>query len=194
MANWHGQVDAARALLLTLVVAGSAVVRGHAGPAPHEARSWAVPKEIRTGDLVLRTGRDMLARMVLTQGDDTRFSHVGMILRENGQTMVIHSVPEDEGHRGGVIVEPLEAFTSQEAAQDIGFYRVGVTTEQAQHALAYAWAQLGKPFDSHFEMASDDAFYCTELVLKALGSAGVQTPDVQGVQVMTLTEWAYPFL
>ncbi len=151
-----------------------------------------IPEDLQTGDLVFRTGRDMLARMVLTQGEAAQFSHVGLVDRAGPSVRVIHAIPAEEGHHGGVVAEPLDAFAAPAMALRVGFYRVAMTASQRSESLAYAKAQLGKPFDSQFAMSSEDAMYCTELVLKALRNAGVSLDDVPSVEIATLSEPAFP--
>ena len=35
--------------------------------------------DLKDGDLIFRTGRDLMARVVLAQGDEARYSHVGIV-------------------------------------------------------------------------------------------------------------------
>ena len=152
-----------------------------------------VAGNLSDGDIVFRTGRDMISRLVLSQGDSPRFSHVGIILKQ-GNLMVVHSLPQEDQSPGGVKVEPLSVFASANNASDIDFYRVkGINTNLRNKIREYALRQVGKPFDDDFLMREDGKFYCTKLVLKALTSAGINmTASVVPIHVMLLSEPVVP--
>ncbi len=152
------------------------------------------PMELMDGDLVFRTGRDVMARLVLSQGKSPRFSHVGVIVKQNNQALVIHAFPHDDTTRGGVQMEPLSLFVSTKNASDVGFYRVRhIEVGSRQKIHNYALQQVGKPFDDEFQFSDDSHFYCTELVLKALAAAGIDlSQTTQHINVLTLAEPVFP--
>lgn len=126
------------------------------------------------GDLVFRTGRDIMSRLVLSQGDSSRFSHVGIILKQESGLFVVHALPRDDTSPGGVLIEPLRVFAASDNASDIGYYRVkGIDTYARNSIREYVLRQIGKPFDDDFLLSEDEKMYCTELVLKALAAAGM---------------------
>ena len=149
---------------------------------------------LEDGDLVFRAGRDMSARLVLTQGESPRFSHVGVVIRRDGDLFVVHAVPGSEASQGGVLVEPLTQFVSPKAAAGIGYYRIkGLQKEAAQKLRSYALSQIGKPFDLDFQYSDDASVYCTELVLKAVSAAGVElAQSIRSVRIMTIHEQVFP--
>jgi len=150
--------------------------------------------ELTDGDLVFRRGRDLVSRLVLSQGDAPRFSHVGVSVRIGGSTFVIHAVPADGASPGGVVLEPLARFAASTGAVDLGAYRVrGLTPVARAKVRDYALRQVGKPFDDAFSMRDDQRMYCTELVLKALTAGGVEiTPTVPSLRVPLLAEPVVP--
>lgn len=155
-------------MLLAALHPGAAHRILEAEPSCLEAQAGVLP-ELRSGDLVFRTGRDLMARIVLSRGEGTRFSHVGLIRRGAAGLEVIHAIPDEEGCRGGVRVEPLTAFATASAARDLGFYRLeALDAEAAARVADRALSQCGKPFDGGFCYQDDREVYCTELVLKAL--------------------------
>jgi hypothetical protein len=149
--------------------------------------------ELRDGDLVFRRGHDAIGRIVLSHGDQPRFSHVAMVVRGGDRTLVVHALPITPGEAGGVRVEPLERFSSPLRAADVGYYRPqGLTDGQRASLRRYLFDHVGTPFDLRFAYSSDDAMYCTELVLKALASVGVDlTPTIGTVRVVMLDEPAF---
>lgn len=126
--------------------------------------------QLRDGDLVFRRGRDLMSSLVLRQGQASRFSHVGMVLREGGQVTIVHAMPDEPGSPGGVRQEPLADFLAPALASDAASYRLpGLDT-----AALRAWLkeQHGKPFDMRFVLSDAGALYCSELVLRALAAGG----------------------
>ena len=150
---------------------------------------WAT-MDLRDGDLVFRAGVDLAARLILSQGDGTVFSHVGMIVVQDGEPHVLHAVPEEQGSPGGVMLEPLREFSAPGRASHVAAYRIEAADGAAREAMRiYALTQLGKPFDAEFSMVSDHSLYCTELVLKAMKAAGLQAGKlVPPLHVMTVQE------
>lgn len=159
-----------------------------------ELRNWGGMKDLSDGDLVFRTGRDMMSRMVLSQGDSPQFSHVGIILVLRSGIVVVHAIPGDTSSSGGVLMEPLSSFGSFENASDIGFLRVkGIDANARREIREYALRQIGKPFDYEFLLSEDVRFYCTELVLKSLSAAGINLKNsLQYISVMLLSEPLIP--
>jgi len=149
---------------------------------------------LQDGDIVLRRGRDALASAVLALDPESGFSHVGMIvMNEEGLPSVIHAMPPEGKNPAGVIQQTLPTFAAPEVAADLAFLRLdGLTPDQKQRARTYLHSQLGKPFDSRFALSSDDAIYCTELVIKALQSVGHRVElQLSGLSFPTLPEPAF---
>jgi len=146
------------------------------------------------GDLVFRRGHDMVTRLVLTQGEAPRFSHVGIIVLEHGRADVVHAMPSEDGHAGGVVREPLATFASSANATDAAVYRVSHLDSRARARLqAYALAHLGTPFDNAFRLSDSTSVYCTEFALRAVAAAGVTwIADVPRVHVVVLPEPVIP--
>jgi hypothetical protein len=179
------------------VLIGFAHVDSHSGPtastaspAPHVPE----PQGLADGDLVFRTGRDMVARLVLSQGESPRFSHVGVIVKQDGKPFVVHALPKGDTARDGVRIEPLSLFASNENTADIGYYRIkGIDTMVRQEIRSYALHQIGKPFDDVFKFSDDTQFYCTELVLKALAAGGLDLSEsILNIHVFMLAEPVFP--
>lgn len=152
------------------------------------------PEMLQDGDIVFRAGRDALAGLVLASGSGARFSHAGLLVRVADSWLVYHSTPAEPGTAGGVHAESLEDFGSSKVAAQLGFFRIdGLDEQMRKRVKEYLLAQLGKPFDYRFQYSDDSAMYCTELVLKALGQAGVNLePAMARVGTLTLPEAAIP--
>lgn len=183
-------------LLMLLALGGSQheAVK-HAQPSIDEPLRWEeVVDQLSDGDLVFRTGRDIMSLLVLSQGDSPRFSHVGIILKREDSLVVVHALPQDGQSPGGVLVEPLSVFASSDNASDIGFYRVkGINADSRNRIRDYVLRQVGKPFDYDFSLSEDGKFYCTELALNSLAFAGINiAASAQQIRVMLLSEPVVP--
>ena len=88
------------------------------------------------------------------------FSHVEFVL-DDGTTLGAHA-------SGGVAIRPIDydVFSNEER------YRIAVTAEAKAAILAYAHAQVGKPYDFtdiagimlHRDWRNEDRWICSELV------------------------------
>jgi hypothetical protein len=142
---------------------------------PGRAQVLAAADGLADGDLVFRRGRDVLSAMVLGSGGGSRFSHVGVVVRDGAQVDVIHAMPDEPGVAGGVRRESLQAFLALPVASDAASRRApGLDAGQRARIHAYLTARIGTPFDMAFELGDDQRLYCSELALRALAQAGVQ--------------------
>lgn len=178
-------------LLLTALLVPTPIAGG--GTSVPDFGLLRASSTLADGDLVFRRGVDAIGRIVLNYGHQPRFSHVGMVLRVDGVTMVVHALPATAHDEGGVRVETLTGFLSPANASDAGYYRLPRITEiQRQQIRDFLLSSVGRPFDMRFRYSDDRALYCTELVLKALASAGVDLrPSLASVSILTVDEPAY---
>ncbi len=131
--------------------------------------------ELAEGDLVFRAGHDMISQIVLSQSDDPIFSHVGILIKHQNTWFIVHSIPKTSSSSSGVILEILDDFISPENALRVGFFRHKNLKKDNLLLKEFLLQQIGKPFDSSFLLSDDSRYYCSELVLKALAKAGIQT-------------------
>jgi uncharacterized protein YycO len=154
--------------------------------------AWVIPTGLRDGDLIFRRGSDLIATAVMVGTGGSRFSHVGMIVVEEGRPTVVHALPGDDGI-DGVRRESLAHFLDPRRTKDAAIVRLPELDAPARRrARAYLLSHLGTPFDARFRFSDDRAHYCTELVLKALHAAGRDLlPALVPVTVVTVDEPAY---
>ena len=151
------------------------------------------PPDLLDGDLVFRRGVDAIGRIVLSYGEQPRFSHVGIAVRMAEEVFVVHALPETPGSPGGVRLDQLAFYTAPVRAADVGYYRMSRMTDRQRSAIReYLLDRLGTPFDPQFEYSTDGALYCTELALKALAHSGIElSSSIRTVDVMMLEEPAF---
>ncbi|WP_448380345.1 YiiX/YebB-like N1pC/P60 family cysteine hydrolase [Gloeomargarita sp.] len=186
----------ATAVCLTLLLLGIFYALGNRRyPSFAKPLDWqAVTGQLSDGDLIFRTGSDIISRAVLTQSHAARFAHVGIILKSESELVVVHALPGDHRSPGGVVLEPLRTFAAQDKAIAIGFYRVKhINSNIRNHVRNYSLAQVGKPFDYRFLLSDDQQLYCTELVVKAFAEAGINlTTSLPKLRIMLMPEPVFP--
>jgi Orthopoxvirus protein of unknown function (DUF830). len=68
---------------------------------------------LREGDVVFRRGAGLISRAVLAADEDGQFSHIGIVVRNGNNWMVVHAVPgepEFKGDSDRVKMEPIASF------------------------------------------------------------------------------------
>lgn len=129
---------------------------------------------VLSGDLIFRRGRSMVSRAVLSVDGRSDFSHVGIAIRTKDRVVVVHATPPEDTFPGGVISESLDSFLRPKAASAAAVFRLRSFEAAAGAALnALRYARTHTPFDSEFDLSTEEAVYCTELVWRAYLEAGV---------------------
>lgn len=161
-------------------------------PSPPSA-SWEIPTGLQDGDIILRRGTDLVADALIASKPGSRFSHVGVVLIEQGQPIVVHALPADATD-DGVRREPIEQFLAPSQTADAALYRIpGLSFETRDRVRAYVGSRLDAPFDARLRFSDDSALYCTELVLKGFQAAGIDlTTTLPSIEMPTLPEPAFP--
>ncbi len=193
--SWYAALAAALFFpFLAVLPPGSretAPPRPAGAPLPHQ------PELFRDGDILARSGTSLISRMVLTADRRSPYSHIGLVKRLGGRPVVIHAVPGDDlDSSRPVTIESLVSYLSQDTTTAAALYRV-----RAEHAhlagaaaeIAYSFALAGLPFDSGFDLATDDRLYCTELVWKAYRLAGLDLA-AEGFEPLSIPLGRGPYL
>ena len=126
---------------------------------------------MRSGDLVCRLGNGYFSGIFRRfSGDSERFSHIGVFHREGDSCFVIHADADELSGVGGVRKESLRDYLC--GAHDHLFARITVDSIRlGVDSLALSYLGREIPFDTRFDLSSDSALYCTELVAVAINRA-----------------------
>jgi hypothetical protein len=151
--------------------------------------------KINNGDLIFRKGRGVFSDIFRNiGGEDSPFSHVGIIYLENNEVLVIHTEASEVTGIGYAKKEKLNDFISVANATKYAFYRVqDIESNEIDSIvhLALSYVSNSIPFDTDFDLMDDDRLYCTELVYKAFKSVGfnilekpnkIKIPSVSGMK------------
>ena len=129
---------------------------------------------LRTGDLVVRTGNDITSYMLcqMNQKDKT-YSHCGLVVIENGQPYVYHSIGGEANPDARLRRDPARIWFSPKDNLGFGIARLDVP-DSLHDELAGTVARYHRErrmFDMDFDLATDDRLYCAEFVQKAMRDA-----------------------
>ena len=138
--------------------------------------------QLETGDLIFRRGQSIASRLVLLADTLSVYSHVGLVLMDGSEPLVVHVVPAETANDLALVrVEPLVSFIGVKRASAISVRRLDHA--RAGHyasragAAASAYARKGLSFDGSFDLQSKERLYCTELVWRAYLEAGIDLVD-----------------
>ena len=128
-------------------------------------------QEIKDGDIVLRCGRDLTSEMMRQMNaGDRRFSHCGLMFTIDGKKMVFHSIGGEENPGSALRLEPLEQFFDTRKNLAAGYARMQLSEQERKKLKALLDSLFARkvPFDLSFDLHTDEALYCSEMVAKAL--------------------------
>lgn len=124
---------------------------------------------LHTGDIVLRTGRDITSYMFAQMNpEDKTYSHCGVAVVEHGVPWVYHSVGGGDNPDQRLRRDRADQWFSPAGNTDCLIVRFpfdSSQTIQLAEAVAAAWRE-GKKFDLDFDLDNDDRYYCSEMVYK----------------------------
>lgn len=127
---------------------------------------------LQHGDIILRSGTGFWSELFRSSNStDKRFSHVGIVVVDNGEFKVLHSEGNDFTGEGNVRLDSLAEFIAASDGVGISRLKNGNPDEFVQAAVKY----LDRPFDWKFNKDNDREIYCTELIDLALKSSGISS-------------------
>lgn len=129
---------------------------------------------LQDADIVLRRGNDAISDMFAQLNkSDCSYSHCGIAFQENNIWYVYHSIGGEDNPNAKLKKETLEKFTSPISNSSFGICSYPLKANQIkaikQTADSAYRAQI--PFDMDFSLASNDKFYCAEMVYKTYQTA-----------------------
>lgn len=136
---------------------------------------------LHEGDLLFRRGNEAVSEVVVGLDPGSEYSHVGVVVFEGNEPMVVHAAPtEDRNEKAVVKVESVTRFLAIDRSSDMAVYRLkkahfiptdAIIQTAAREALRLAKANT--PFDSAYDLDTTDQLYCTELVWHVYRKAGI---------------------
>lgn len=138
-----------------------------------------VVRVCREGDIVLREGTAIESRVVSAADRRSHFTHCGLVARMGKELVVIHAVPQEPDYEGDVDrvkAEPIRQFFSTKRAKRGCVLRC-LTDSATAHRAAQKAVELVRRrtlFDHDYNDRDTTQMYCSELVVFAYASAGME--------------------
>ena len=139
---------------------------------------------LQTGDVVLRCGAGMLSHAVLlAEGDEGTYSHVGIVVDSSGVAMIVHAVPDEPDYEGDpdrVKMEMPEKFYHAMMAKQgaVLRHRDSMAAKRAA-AKAKEVYRRHTLFDHDYNDHDTTRMYCTELITFAFSSTGAPLRGIE---------------
>lgn len=143
------------------------------------------PAELfQTGDLAFRLGRSLQSAAIAggsdaTTGQRDGYSHIGIVIRSDSATMVLHIEPEQHTEER-LKIEHIEEFFSAERSLRGCVMRHGGVDSLGRNAICYQSEILlkkGIRFDHDYSLSESERMYCTELAMHLFRSVGITLCD-----------------
>lgn len=127
---------------------------------------------LKSGDIILRKGEGMLSQFICERLNDTiQISHCGILIKENNDLKVIHSLSKEVSDKDGVQCCTFDRFTTESVKGSIIIVRCKSDTTGIMASRALHYLRIQKPFDRLFNLQDSTAFFCSELPLHVLKQA-----------------------
>ena len=133
---------------------------------------------LREGDLLFRRGTGIASQMVLVADTKGVYSHIGILVKEEGRWKVVHAVPGEpdfEGDIDRVKIEELQDFFDASKAVRGAVMRVKDDSichiRAALHAIRLFKAHV--LFDHSYNNKDSTELYCSELIQLVYAKEGI---------------------
>lgn len=174
---WQNSAALLAVLILVLSQPGSSVHGNRASFVTSDVLSsfpGIDPDRFAPGDILLRRGSSLASAMIAKAFPDARqMSHCGILVRDDGEWKVIHSISGKIDDRDGVRMDPVADFLAR-AKPGMAFHiRPAFPVDRSrveQSGLRYL--NLGSPFDHDYDLRDSGKLYCSELIRAAYLDAG----------------------
>lgn len=134
-------------------------------------------KEIKTGDLVTRTGNDFTSQSLrkLCQRDQT-YSHCGIASIENDSLFIYHAMGGEWNPDEKLRRDPWPLFAEPYSNNGVGLFRFDMadTTINKLIQVVQDFYRAGLTFDMKFDLTTDNKMYCAEFIYKSYLKASDQ--------------------
>lgn len=180
-----------RLLFVGILVFLVCIVWWHSSP---DKVRFPEPANLQSGDIVLIRGISFRSGIVrLLEGVGSGYSHVGLVVVENGHPFVIHADPSGRAAYDRVIKEPWHALITPARIGGATVFRLAAgypaNAPEVAALAALQFAVEARPFDHDFDLLTPRKLYCTELVWRAYKDAGI---DLSGPSFGNDRQYLFP--
>ncbi len=129
---------------------------------------------VQHGDLVTRTGTDVISASFCNfNKQDKSYSHSGVVMIEQGDTLVYHLLSGEENPGDCMLKEPFDSFCDPTKKNGIGLFRYQLNDAEMHKfdSLIHFYYSSKLKFDKKFNLKDDTEMYCAELIAKSVEKA-----------------------
>ncbi len=139
--------------------------------------------DLQEGDLAFRCGQGVVSRVVTIAEEAGVYSHVGVLVNDNGKWKVVHAVPgerevKDDFDR--VKMEDIEMFFSNNKAVAGCLVHTGINEHNMIESLRNNAKEAAKDsvrFDNQYSLEDSNKVYCTEFVWRLYLNLGIDLSE-----------------
>lgn len=127
---------------------------------------------VQDGDIVLRDSRSLIgSQFKMMSQQDKRFSHAGIIRKENGNAYVYHMA--NENGQSGLIKTPFKTFTNNAVCRAYEIVRYPMQEQARSNFIDQIEfiIQHKIHFDDEF-LLNNQSYYCSELIADLMNRYG----------------------
>jgi hypothetical protein len=134
---------------------------------------FVLKDSVQEGDLIVRLTDELISQQVRQLNEkDKSYSHSGIVIKRDGKNFVCNINPDEAG-ADTVRFEPLDSFINPHKNLSCALYRYDLTAKERTDFIN----ELNRDHDEHvrfdktYNLATDTALYCSEMIYKALNKA-----------------------
>jgi hypothetical protein len=127
--------------------------------------------QIKPGDIILRKGKSFASDFItMMMNEDLKVSHCGLIVEQDNELAVIHSVSVSLSDNDGIQIQKLAQFINYSQPNSHIIVRYNGNDQKINKIINKAWTLLEQklPFDNDFELNNGRNLYCSELFWEIL--------------------------
>jgi Permuted papain-like amidase enzyme, YaeF/YiiX, C92 family len=130
----------------------------------------AAKNSIRTGDVILRSGKDFTSYRIRELSDkDKTYSHAGIAYVTDTNVYIYHITPPDlDENKADTVMryEPIEQFVKPSKCFGFGIIRYKLSEEEITKSIYYLDSLRKKKitFDRLFDLTDSGKMYCSEMI------------------------------
>lgn len=131
-------------------------------------------KLLQNGQLITRSDNDFESLVLQNFSRRERaYSHSGIVFKEDSEYVVYHCMGGSENPGGACKKDPFDSFVNPLQKTGFGVFQYQLSGNEADqlHVILKKDYDSKIPFDSTFNLKTDDSLYCSEMIYKALRQA-----------------------
>jgi hypothetical protein len=133
--------------------------------------SEEIQNKMQSGDVILRNGKGFISDVFRQFSlKDKSYSHAGIVSIEQKKVYVYHILGGEESNEKSLRKELLASFCNFSQNDAVAVYRYDLSPHIKDNIIGKLQSLSRKKitFDSHFDLKTDSAMYCTELIYKVV--------------------------